>query len=40
MLKTMDLTLIRDGHQVIAAGNGPDAIRLVKENAVLLQNGL
>ncbi len=34
MLKTMELKLKRDGHRVITANNGRDAIQLIKDNDV------
>lgn len=34
MLKTMELKLKRDGHQVLTANNGRDALQLLKDNDV------
>lgn len=34
MLKTMELKLKRDGHHVITANNGRDAIQLIKDNDI------
>lgn len=34
MLKTMELKLKRDGHQVITATNGRDAIELIENNEI------
>lgn len=34
LLKTMELKLKRDGHEVITANNGRDAIQLITENEV------
>jgi DNA-binding response OmpR family regulator len=34
MLKTMELKLKRDGHQVITANNGRDAIQLITDNEI------
>ena len=34
MLKTMELKLKRDGHEVITANNGRDAIQLFTDNQV------
>lgn len=36
MLKTMELKLKMEGHQVITATNGRDAIQLIKDNDVNL----
>ncbi|MEP7109078.1 MAG: response regulator [Ferruginibacter sp.] len=34
MLKTMELKLKRDGHQVLTANNGRDAIQLITDNEI------
>ncbi len=34
MLKTMELKLKRDGHDVITASNGRDAIQLIKDHEI------